>query len=100
MTYSHPIIHVIPIWSVSPFTQKSESKATSVTSILWIQLENIGRNWGGKNALAFHEIRSLSERLYGEQGNVNSQDLLGYKYPRTIQTYHDSCGDWVRVKVG
>jgi len=63
-------------------------------------VENIGRNWGDKNPPTFHEIRSLSERLYAEQGNINTQDLLGHKDPRTTQTYHDSRGDWVRVKVG
>ena len=63
-------------------------------------VENLGRNWGDKNPPTFHEIRSLSERLYAEQGNINTQDLLGHKDPRTTQTYHDSRGDWVRVKVG
>lgn len=63
-------------------------------------VENIGRNWGDKTPPTFHEIRSLSERLHAEQGNINTQDLLGHKAPRTTQTYHDSRGDWVRVKVG
>ena len=63
-------------------------------------VENTGRNWGDKNPPTFHGIRSLSERLYAEQGNVNTQDLPGHKDPRTPQTYHDSRGDWVRVKVG
>lgn len=54
----------------------------------------------GKEPPTFHEIRSLSERLYAAQGNVNTQELLGHKDPRTTQLYHDARGaEWVRVTV-
>jgi hypothetical protein len=38
----------------------------------------------------FHEIRSLSERRYAEQGNVNTQELLCYR---------DARGESIRIKV-
>lgn len=58
-------------------------------------------DWEGRDPPTFHEIRSLSERLYAEQGNVKTQDLLGHKDPRTTALYHDSRGtEWVRVEIG
>jgi integrase len=54
----------------------------------------------GKEPPTFHEIRSLSERLYSAQGNVNTQELLGHKDARTTQLYHDARGaEWVRVTI-
>jgi integrase len=61
---------------------------------------SLGASWGEKNPPTFHEIRSLSERLYKAQGNVNTQELLGHRDPRTTATYHDARGEWVRVAVG
>jgi len=58
-------------------------------------------DFGGRSPPTFHEIRSLSERLYTAQGNVNTQELLGHRDPRTTQIYHDARGaEWVHVKVG
>jgi integrase len=66
-----------------------------------MQKETGGIDWEGRDPPTFHEIRSLSERMYAEQGNVKTQDLLGHKDPRTTALYHDSRGmDWVRVEVG
>lgn len=59
-----------------------------------------GLTWpADKEPPTFHEIRSLAERLYAEQGNVNTQELLGHKDPRSTATYHDARGEWIRVKV-
>lgn len=61
----------------------------------------LGIDWKDKAPPTFHEIRSLSERLYKAQGNVDTQELLGHKDPRSTRTYHDARGaEWVRVKVG
>lgn len=58
-------------------------------------------DWGGKEPPTFHEIRSLSERLYSAQGDVNTQELLGHRDPETTATYHDARGsEWVRIKIG
>jgi integrase len=63
-------------------------------------LGRLGLDFDGKEPPTFHEIRSLSERLYAAQGNVNTQELLGHKDPRTTQLYHDSRGaEWVRVTI-
>jgi integrase len=60
-----------------------------------------GMDWAGKQPPTFHEIRSLSERLYAAQGNVNTQTLLGHKDPRTTAIYKDARGaEWLTVKVG
>ena len=62
-------------------------------------LATLGIDWGEKEPPTFHEIRSLSERLYEAQGNVKTQELLGHKDPRTTAIYHDSRGEWVRVSI-
>lgn len=63
-------------------------------------LATLDMDFAGKTPPTFHEIRSLAERLYTEQGNVNTQELLGHKDPRTTQLYHDNRGaEWVRVKI-
>jgi len=59
-----------------------------------------GLTWAAdKTPPTFHEIRSLAERLYAAQSNVNTQELLGHRDPRSTATYHDARGEWVRVKV-
>lgn len=55
----------------------------------------------GKTPPTFHELRSLAERLYNDQGNVNTQLLLGHKDPRSTAIYKDARGaEWMRVLVG
>lgn len=64
------------------------------------ELKKLGTDWGDRTPPTFHEIRSLSARLYSEQGNVNAQELLGHRDPRMTATYTDARGaEWVRVKV-
>lgn len=63
-------------------------------------LARLGIEWAEKEPPTFHEIRSLSERLYAEQGGINTQELLGHNDPETTALYHDNRGlDWVRIKV-
>lgn len=58
-------------------------------------------DWGGKAPPTFHEIRSLSERLYAAQGGIDTTDLLGHKEKETTKIYHDDRNsDWLRVKIG
>lgn len=59
----------------------------------------LGLDWGDKDPPTFHEIRSLSERLYADQGNVKTQELLGHKDAKTTAIYHDARGEWVRVSI-
>ncbi|HDQ3695344.1 TPA: integrase, partial [Escherichia coli] len=45
----------------------------------------------------FHEQRSLSERLYKEQG-LDTQKLLGHKTQQQTDRYHDDRGKgWIKV---
>lgn len=53
----------------------------------------------GKNPPSFHEIRSLSLRLYHEQG-INAQALAGHKSADMTSVYLDVRGDeWVKVSI-
>jgi enterobacteria phage integrase len=70
-----------------------------ITRVFSAELAKLGLSWGDKEPPTFHEIRSLSERLYKAQGNVNTQELLGHKDPRTTALYHDGRGEWVRVGI-
>ncbi|UEP43188.1 tyrosine-type recombinase/integrase [Burkholderia sp. B21-005] len=54
----------------------------------------------GDDAPTFHEIRSLSKRLYVEQGGVDTKALLGHKDDKTAALYGDSRGlEPVKVKI-
>ncbi|WP_279608207.1 tyrosine-type recombinase/integrase [Burkholderia gladioli] len=54
-----------------------------------------------ENAPSFHEIRSLSKRLYDKQGNVDTKALLGHMSDSSAKTYADARGiEPIRVKVG
>jgi integrase len=60
----------------------------------------LGLDWGDRTPPTFHEIRSLSERLYSLQGDVSTQALLGHRDPRMTAVYADVRGaEWVRVRV-
>lgn len=56
-------------------------------------------DWGDGTPATFHEQRSLSERLYKEQG-INTQKLLGHKSPQQTERYDDDRGKgWTTVAV-
>lgn len=62
-------------------------------------VEALGTDWSPKTPPTFHEIRSLSLRLYGDQG-VNVQLLAGHSDPDTTAIYLNSRGhDWAKVTV-
>ncbi|GFM84995.1 hypothetical protein PSCICO_03940 [Pseudomonas cichorii] len=44
--------------------------------------------WDGKKPATFHEIRSLCQRLYREQG-LDTRELLGHKRQSTTDLYND-----------
>jgi hypothetical protein len=53
----------------------------------------------GDNPPTWHEIRSLSKRLYLEQGDVDTKALLGHKTERMSEMYADPRGSApIRVK--
>ncbi|HAT3808369.1 TPA: tyrosine-type recombinase/integrase [Morganella morganii] len=56
-------------------------------------------DWGEGTPATFHEMRSLSERLYREQ-EINTKNLLGHKSQQQTDKYHDDRGkDWIKVVV-
>lgn len=57
-------------------------------------------DWGEKTRPSFHELRSLSVRLYRDQGGVNTQDLLGHKSAEMTEEYANTRGGWTTVQVG
>ncbi len=64
------------------------------------EILRLGIDWGDKKPPSFHEIRSLSERLYSAQGNIDTSELLGHKDKETTETYHDDRrSEWHRVQI-
>jgi integrase len=64
-------------------------------------LASLQLSFGDRSPPTFHEIRSLSERLYAEQGGVSTQELLGHSSPDMTRVYHDARGaEWQTVKLG
>ena len=56
-------------------------------------------DWGEGTPATFHEMRSLSERLYRQQG-INTKNLLGHKNQQQTDKYHDDRGkNWIRVLI-
>lgn len=57
----------------------------------------------GKGAPTFHEIRSLSKRLYDKQGDVDTKALLGHASDEAAAVYADARGtepvEPIRVKI-
>ncbi len=55
--------------------------------------------WGNGTPATFHELRSLSERIYRQQG-INTKDLLGHKSQQMTDKYNDDRGkEWAKVGV-
>lgn len=70
-----------------------------ITRTFSAELRALKLDWGDRRPPTFHEIRSLSGRLYRQQGDVDPQELLGHRDPRTTAIYTDGRGEWVRVAV-
>ena len=65
------------------------AEARDLTGIQWPE---------EKTPPSFHELRSLSARLYAEQG-INAQALLGHKSADMTAVYRDTRGaEWIEVK--
>jgi integrase len=55
--------------------------------------------WPGKTPPTFHEIRSLSERLYKAQG-IDPQALLGHRHKKMTEVYDDPRqAEWTKLMV-
>lgn len=69
-----------------------------ITRVFSAELAKLKLDFGGSRP-TFHEIRSLAARLYKQQGDINPQDLLSHKDPRSTATYTDGRGEWVKLAV-
>lgn len=68
------------------------SKARDLAGPTWPSVDELGNP---QAVPTFHEMRSLSARLYEEQGNIDVQVLLGHRDPKTTAVYKDSRGaEW------
>ncbi len=62
--------------------------------------DKTGLHWENGTPPTFHEQRSLSERLYREQGDVDTRHLLGHKSQHQTDAYNDDRGkDWLTIQV-
>lgn len=70
-----------------------------ITREFTLAVARLGIDWEGKTPPTFHELRSLSKRLYDAQGGVNTKQLLGHRSDSAANTYSDARGQWVKVSL-
>lgn len=80
-------------------------RASIVSSPVVVPPQYVGTCTGGAlsaPASALHECRSLSERLYREQG-IDTKTLLGHKHQSMTDAYNDdrglSAGRWQHLEI-
>lgn len=77
----------------------AQVKARTLTMNFSKARDLAGIEWGEGTPATFHEQRSLSERLYKEQG-IDTQKLLGHKTQQQTDRYHDDRGKgWTTIAV-
>lgn len=95
------LIHHVQPWgnapAGSPIHINNLSRSFTDARIL-AEIPDIGAD--GKGAPTFHEIRSLSKRLYAAQGGVDTKALLGHKTDKAADLYADPRGvEHIRVRI-
>lgn len=94
---SRYLVHHVSTWGNAPagspvFPDRISKAFTAARELAGIADEG---------APTFHEIRSLSKRLYDAQGNVDTKALLGHATERMGELYADPRGvEPIRVRVG
>jgi integrase len=71
----------------------------TITNAFSDAVDALGIDWGTRTRPTFHEIRSLSKRLYEAQGGVDTKQLLGHKSTASADRYSDKRGEWLMVRV-
>jgi hypothetical protein len=74
----------------------------TISSRFSATLASLGLAWGDKAPPTFHEIRSLSGRLYEDEKRVNPQELYGHADEATTEIYLDERNgkrEWIRVSI-
>ncbi|HED2461170.1 TPA: phage integrase Arm DNA-binding domain-containing protein [Klebsiella quasipneumoniae subsp. quasipneumoniae] len=83
--------------STSQASRGDQVSAKTLTSTFKKARDKSGLTWEEGTAPTFHEQRSLSERLYREQG-IDTQKLLGHKTMKMTDRYNDDRGkEWIIV---
>ncbi|BDT24012.1 site-specific integrase [Citrobacter freundii] len=83
--------------STSQAERGAQVKPNTLTMNFSKARDSAGIDWGEGSPATFHEQRSLSERLYKEQG-LDTQKLLGHKTQQQTDRYHDDRGKgWGKV---
>lgn len=84
----------------TPQAQKGEKvTANTLTTTFRKARDKCGIKWDEGAVPTFHEMRSLSEHLYRQQG-INTKNLLGHKNQQQTDKYHDDRGkDWIKVLI-
>lgn len=73
--------------------------ANTLTTTFKKARDKCGLEWQERAAPSFHEQRSLSERLYRDQG-INTQKLLGHKSQKMTDKYNDDRGkEWQIIAI-
>lgn len=81
--------------TTSQANRGDQVSANTLTTAFKKAREKCGIKWEQGTAPTFHEQRSLSERLYREQG-LDTQKLLGHKSRKMTDRYNDDRGkDWM-----
>ncbi|KPO24030.1 tyrosine-type recombinase/integrase, partial [Escherichia coli] len=96
---SHRALSEHKTLSISWSHYRDQVSANTLTTAFKKAREKCGIKWEQGTAPTFHEQRSLSERLYREQG-LDTQKLLGHKSRKMTDRYNDDRGkDWVIVDI-
>ena len=83
--------------STSQAERGAQVKSNTLTMNFSKARDLAGIDWGDGTPATFHEQRSLSERLYKEQG-IDTRKLLGHKTQQQTDRYHDDRGKgWNKV---
>lgn len=97
---SKHLIHQTKSWNRSP--AGAPIAVDTISSRFSTTLEALGIEWGDKAPPTFHEIRSLSGRLYKQEGRVNPQELYGHADEKTTEIYLDDRSgkrEWIKVSI-
>lgn len=80
-------------------SKKDAGTANTLTTIFKKARDKCGLAWPEKSVPSFHEQRSLSERLYRDQG-IDTQKLLGHKSQKMTDKYNDNRGkEWQIIAI-
>ncbi len=94
---SRYLIHYVK--TTSQAQRGEQVKANTLTTNFKKARDKTDICWGNGTPATFHELRSLSERIYRQQG-INTKDLLGHKSQQMTDKYNDDRGkEWVKVGV-